>query len=58
MEKRRNMDLNLSHAEFAYNNFVNRSTGRGLFKIVHGLSLRQPIDLLPLPTDYHPFDYA
>ena len=39
----------MSIAEFAYNNYVNRSTGKSLFQIVNGYSPRTPIDLVPLP---------
>ena len=42
-------DLILSTAEFAYNNSVNRSTGKSPFQIVNGYSPRTPIDLVPLP---------
>ena len=42
-------DLILSTSEFAYNNSVNRSTGKSPFQIVNGYSLRTPIDLVPLP---------
>ena len=39
----------MSIAEFAYNNSVNRSTGKSPFQIVNGYSPRTPIDLVPLP---------
>ena len=51
-------DLILPHAEFAYYNYVKKSTSKIPFEIVYGLSLRQPIDLLSLPTDYRLFNYA
>ena len=57
-EKPGNWDLILPHAEFAYNNSVNRSTGKSPFEIVHGVSPRPPIDLIPLPTDYRPSDFG
>ena len=41
-------DLILSIAEFAYNNSVNRSTGKSPFQIVNGYSPRTLIDLVPL----------
>ena len=41
-------DLILSTTEFAYNNSVNRSTGKSPFQIVNGYSPRTPIDLVPL----------
>ena len=53
-------DLILSTAEFAYNNSVNRSTGKSLFQIVNGYSPRTPIDLVPLPPHMRisePADY-
>ena len=46
-------DLILSTAEFAYNNSVNRSTGKSPFQIVNGYSPRTPIDLVPLPPHMH-----
>ena len=42
-------DLIFSTAEFSYNNFVNRSTGKSPFQIVNGYPPRTPIDLVPLP---------
>ena len=57
-DKLGNWDLILPHADFAYKNYVNSLTGRSPFEIVHGLTPCQPIDLLPLPTDYHPSNYA
>ena len=39
----------MSTNKFAYNNYVNRSTGKNHFQIVNGYSLRIPIDLVPLP---------
>ena len=44
-----NWDLILSTAEFAFNNSVNRTTGKSPFEIVHGFKLRSPIDLIPTP---------
>ena len=41
-------DLILSTAKFAYNNSVNRSTGKSPFQIVNGYSPHTPIDLVPL----------
>ena len=40
-------DYILPTVEFAYNNSINRSTGKTPFKIVHGYKPRTPIDLLP-----------
>ena len=48
-DKPGNWDLVLPTAEFAYNNSVNRSTGKSPFEIVHGSTPRQPIDLMPIP---------
>jgi len=42
-------DLLLPQAEFAYNNSVNRSTGRSPFEVVTGTTPRTPVDLLSLP---------
>ena len=39
----------MSTVEFAYNNYVNRSTGKSYFQIVNGYSLCTLIDLFPLP---------
>ena len=39
----------LSRVEFAYNNSINRSTGKRPFEIVTGYKPNQPIDLIPLP---------
>ena len=39
----------MSTTELAYNNFVNRLTGKSPFQIVNGYSSRTPIDLVPLP---------
>ncbi|XP_038986581.1 uncharacterized protein LOC120112087 [Phoenix dactylifera] len=47
-------DLILSHAKFAYNNNVNRTTGLSPSEVVLGLKLWQPIDLIPLPIDLIP----
>jgi len=44
-------DLTLPLVEFAYNNAVNRTTGKSPFAIVHGYSPRTPADLIPLPPD-------
>jgi len=44
-------DLIFPQAEFAYNNFVNRTTGTTPFELVYGLKLKIPTDVnhLPLP---------
>ena len=47
-ENTTNWDLLLPRAEFAYNNSVNRSTGKSPFEIVHGYKPRKPLDLIPL----------
>ena len=39
----------MSTAKFAYNNYVNCSTGKNNFQIVNGYSPHIPIDLVPLP---------
>jgi len=45
--------VTLPLVEFAYNNAVNRTTGKSPFEIVHGYFLRTPADLIPLPLDVH-----
>lgn len=42
-------DLYLAPAEFAYNNMVNRSTGKTPFSIVYQQPPRHTLDLVPLP---------
>jgi len=49
-ENTRNWDLYLPRAEFAYNDSVNRSTGKSPFEIVHGYKPHTPLDLVPLPV--------
>ncbi|CAL8993728.1 unnamed protein product [Prunus brigantina] len=49
-DKPGNWDLLLPVAEFAYNNSVNRSTGKSPFEIVHGFPPRSPVDLVALPV--------
>ena len=44
-DKPKGWDLILPQAEFAYNNFVNRSTGRSPFQIVYGSSPRNTIEM-------------
>ena len=39
----------MSTVEFAYNNYVNRSTSKSPFQIVNGYSPHTSIDLVPLP---------
>ena len=41
-------DLALAQAEFAYNDSVNKSTGKSPFQIVYGRSLRGVVDLVAL----------
>ena len=52
-DRTRDWDLTLPHAEFAYNDSVNRSTGMSPFEIVTGYRPRRPIDLAPLPLHTH-----
>ena len=49
-ENVKNWDLLLPKAEFAYNNSVNRTTGKSPFEIVHGYQPNRPLDLIPLPV--------
>lgn len=39
--------------EFAYNNYVNRSTGKSPFEVVQGYSPRILTDLVALPPNSH-----
>ena len=41
-------DAVLPTAEFAFNNSVNRSTGKSPFEVVHGYKPRTPLDLIPM----------
>ena len=50
-KKQGTWDLTLTLIEFAYNNAVNRTTGKSPFEIVHGYSPRTSADLIPLPPD-------
>ena len=38
-----------SHAKFAYNRFPNRTIQKSSFEIVHGMSLTNCVDLIPIP---------
>ena len=49
-EEKKNWDLTLAQAEFAYNMSKNRSTGKCPFEIVYGVIPNGPLDLLPLPV--------
>ncbi|KAI9181773.1 hypothetical protein LWI28_018434 [Acer negundo] len=42
-------DLLLPHAEFAYNNSVNHTTGSTPFQLVYGMNPRNPLDTMALP---------
>ncbi|KAM2088669.1 hypothetical protein ACFX1T_032717 [Malus domestica] len=57
-DKPGNWDLLLPVAEFAYNNSVNRSTGKSPFEVVHGFSPRSPVDLVALPMAARASDSA
>jgi len=48
-DKPRQWDLALAQAEFAYNNMVNRSTGKAPFEVVYGTTPRLAVDLATLP---------
>ena len=48
----------MSTAEFAYNNSINRSTGKSHFQIVNGYSPRTPIYLIPLPPHMRVFEHV
>jgi hypothetical protein len=47
--KPKQWDLALAQAEFAYNNMVNRSTGKAAFEVVYGRTPRLAVDLAALP---------
>ena len=47
-EHRSQWDQILAQAEFAYNDLVNRSTGKHPFQIVYGMNLRGVSDLRDL----------
>ena len=44
-------DVLLPHAEFAYNEAPNWTTGISLFKVVYGIDPLGPLDLVPRPLD-------
>lgn len=48
MNKPKGWDLILPQAEFAYNNFINRTTGKSPFQIVYGSSPQDVSDLKKL----------
>lgn len=48
----------LSHAKFAFNNFVNRSTGCTLFELVYGFQPNTPLDINSLPSPPKPSEAA
>lgn len=48
-EQPKQWDLTLPHTEFAYNLYVNHTTGKTLFVVVYGRNPFTPIDLVPLP---------
>ena len=47
-DKPKGWDMILPHAEFAYNNSINRSTGKSPFQIVYGNSPRTAFELRKL----------
>jgi len=48
-DKPKQWDLALAHAEFAYNNMVNWSTGKALFEVIYGRTARLAVNLAALP---------
>lgn len=47
--KPKQWDLALAQAKFAYNNMVNRTTGKAPFEVVYGRTSRLAVDLVALP---------
>jgi hypothetical protein len=46
------------HAEFSFNNSVNRSTGCTLFEVVYGFRPNTPLDIISLPSPPRPSEAA
>lgn len=44
-------DAIIPQAEFAYNNSVNRTTGKTPFEAVYGLKPQHAVDLVPVPLE-------
>lgn len=53
-----NWDLVLPMPEFAYNSAVHRITGKSPFMTVHGMPPCQPVDLVSIPHDSRPSEFA
>ena len=53
-----NWDLNLAIAEFPYNTYVNRTTGKSPDEIVYDFRLKQHVDLISLSYLYRAPEYA
>jgi hypothetical protein len=51
-------DMVLPHAEFAFNNSVNRSTGCTPFEVVHGFRHNTSLDVISLPSPPRPSEAA
>ncbi|GKA57705.1 putative CCCH-type zinc finger family protein [Tanacetum coccineum] len=48
----REWDLQLAHAEFAYNHSISQTTSQSPFEVVYGLNPITPLDLAPIETKY------
>ena len=57
-ENGRTWDTIFPIAQFAYNNFVNRSISMSPFEVVHGYKLRRPLDLLPMSPHARVSEFA
>ena len=57
-EPKKQVHLKLYIVEFAYNTFVNRTTGKSPLEIIYAFKTRQPIDLSPIDDHYRASESA